>query len=436
ALNALMAVREGRTLDDALTPAMADLSVRDRALAKRLATGTLRSMAILDTKAKAFMKRNFPAKALKARMVLNMGLYQLADSDSPDYAINSTCLNLLGSQRYKVYKPVVDAVLRKVAAERDAWITEFEEGRALWLPRWLKEKWGHDFGENRLNAITSSASNIPVTDLMFGSVERRTAFVEALDGEHPCFELPNGGLRLATGHGPIVKLPFFDEGDWWVQDFAATMPAIVLAEGFDDGLNGKHVLDLCAAPGGKSLQLAALGAKVTAVEISETRAQRLIENVDRCGGGLAGHVRVLVEDALALEEADKYDAILIDAPCGASGTLRRHPEWPYIRDRESHLDNLDIQRKLLEKSAKLLKNNGKIVYSVCSIDPEEGRKQIIGIRPLLQTELFDAFKGTLPNALIHKGTVRTFPDSWASDDTEQNIYQGMDGFFIGRLSLP
>ncbi len=231
--------------------------------------------------------------------------------------------------------------------------------------------------------------------------------------------LPNAALRLGPSQGSIAQLPGYEEGDWWVQDAAAQVPVMMLGD-----VAGKRVLDLCAAPGGKTLQLAAQGANVTAVDISENRLQRLHENLERC----KLTATVIAQDALTFEDEQGFDAILLDAPCSATGTLRRHPELLWQRREDSLLTQRRLQAKLLGRAVRLLKPDGVLVYAVCSLEPEEGIEQVKAALSALPLAI-SAMPSTpdwLTPLLTTEGFFRSAPQTWAQ-------YGGMDGFFAARL---
>jgi 16S rRNA (cytosine967-C5)-methyltransferase len=232
--------------------------------------------------------------------------------------------------------------------------------------------------------------------------------------------LPTGSLRL-TGAGQVSALPGYAEGGWWVQDAAAALPARLL-----DAQPGERVLDLCAAPGGKTLQLAAAGAKVTALDISETRMTRLRANLTRTGL----MAELVVADALAWEPAGAFDAILLDAPCSATGTIRRHPDLPFIKDGSDLAGLVALQARLLDRALGWLKPGGRLVFATCSLLPEEGEAQLAGAlarHPGLVVE--QAQLPGVPAAWwTAEGGLRLRPDNWADRG-------GMDGFFMARLRL-
>lgn len=233
--------------------------------------------------------------------------------------------------------------------------------------------------------------------------------------------LPTGSVRLASG-GQISALPGYDDGSWWVQDAAAALPVICL-----DPQPGEHVIDLCAAPGGKTLQLAAAGASVTAVDTSETRMVRVRENLKRTG--LTADLRV----GDALEETGQYDAVLLDAPCSATGTIRRHPDLPHAKDGSDFLALFDLQARLLDHAWTLLRPGGRLVYCTCSLLPDEGEVQVDEALNRLQGAVIDraavARPGVEPDWITGSGGLRLRPDYWADRG-------GMDGFFIAVLRKP
>jgi 16S rRNA (cytosine967-C5)-methyltransferase len=281
-------------------------------------------------------------------------------------------------------------------------------------PGWLWERWTKAYGVDGARLIGLAHADRPGLDLSFRSDP--AALNESLGGTL----LPNGQLRLPSGHAPVPELGGFREGGWWVQDAAATIPVHLLGE-----LAGKRVLDLCAAPGGKTLQMAAMGAQVTAIDVSDNRLHLLRANLARMG--LEAEVRV--EDMLSETLTGEWDAVLLDAPCSATGTIRRHPELPHLKQEKQIGELTGLQRSMLRKAATLVKPGGMLVYCTCSLEPEEGEAQVKWfLRWSNDFELLQAALPWLPlQAVSAEGWVRTLPFMKLGEA------QGLDGFFAAVL---
>jgi 16S rRNA (cytosine967-C5)-methyltransferase len=390
---------EGRMLSDF---SGADLAPADRARALRLAETVLRHLEPADRVLDRHLRK---APPLTARNVLRLATVERAMGAPAHGAVNAAVAIVRGNRRTAHLAGLVNAVLRSLP---EAGI--FEGLPPQRLPRWLRQPLVHAYGREVVTAIEAVQAGEPPLDLTL-----RPGF-PAPEGE----TLPTGSLRL-TGAGQVSALPGYAEGGWWVQDAAAALPARLL-----DAQPGERVLDLCAAPGGKTLQLAAAGAKVTALDISETRMTRLRANLTRTGL----MAELVVADALAWEPAGAFDAILLDAPCSATGTIRRHPDLPFIKDGSELAGLVALQARLLDRALGWLKPGGRLVFATCSLLPEEGEAQLAGAlarHPGLVVE--QAQLPGVPAAWwTAEGGLRLRPDNWADRG-------GMDGFFMARLRL-
>jgi 16S rRNA (cytosine967-C5)-methyltransferase len=390
---------EGRMLSDF---SGADLAPADRARALRLAETVLRHLEPADRVLDRHLRK---APPLTARNVLRLATVERAMGAPAHGAVNAAVAIVRGNRRTAHLAGLVNAVLRSLP---EAGI--FEGLPPQRLPRWLRQPLVHAYGREVVTAIEAVQAGEPPLDLTL-----RPGF-PAPEGE----TLPTGSLRL-TGAGQVSALPGYAEGGWWVQDAAAALPARLL-----DAQPGERVLDLCAAPGGKTLQLAAAGAKVTALDISETRMTRLRANLTRTGL----MAELVVADALAWEPAGAFDAILLDAPCSATGTIRRHPDLPFIKDGSDLAGLVALQARLLDRALGWLKPGGRLVFATCSLLPEEGEAQLAGAlarHPGLVVE--QAQLPGVPAAWwTAEGGLRLRPDNWADRG-------GMDGFFMARLRL-
>ena len=400
ALRLLDAVfRRGETLEMAEGAALADIrKAPDRALAKAIAGETLRWLTDLDRLIDSATQQNLPDDA-KARMVLRLMLAQALRLETPPHAVIATGLPLLAGGPRRLAHGVFSALVKQQAA-----LPEVPT-----LPERVAQRWGAD----KAAAIAPGLAFPPELDL---------ALKDAAETEARAVRM--GGISLAPGHirlprGTAVEsLADFKAGDWWVQDLAASLPARLLGAG-----EGRHALDLCAAPGGKTMQLAAAGWKVTALHMSKRRLDLLKDNLKRTGLK-ASPVRA---DALTWEPKHRFDAILIDAPCTATGTCRRHPDVLHRIGKGQIAEMVELQRALVSRAAEWLNPQGVLVYAVCSLEAEEGEEQAAWIdancglspKPITAEELP---AGLAPTS---EGWLRTHPGMLA----EQG---GLDGFFVGR----
>ncbi len=403
--------RRPKPADEALVghPAFEDLDRRDRAFARLLVLTVLRRLGELDALARPHLR--FEPKDLRARNILRLGTAQLRFLGTPAHAaVNETVRLAVGKQAPMV--PMLNAVLRRVA---DAPPVELDAAR-LDTPSWLFNSWTAAYGEPAARAIAAAhLAEAPLDLVVKGDP---APWVEALDGRL----LPGGTLRCPGG-GPIDQLPGFAEGAWWVQDLAATFPARLLGD-----VAGRRVLDLCAAPGGKTMQLAAAGARVTAVEVDADRALVMRANIARVG--LEAAVETVVADARAWSPEMPFDLVLLDAPCSATGTIRRHPDILWAKSAEGLARLTGLQDELLLAASRMVAPGGKLAYAVCSLQPEEGPQRIKAFLerepgfvrdPIGREELLG-----LPVDLTPEGELRTLPCHLAEEG-------GMDGFFVARL---
>jgi 16S rRNA (cytosine967-C5)-methyltransferase len=322
-------------------------------------------------------------------------------------------VNLMHPEQKKP-RGLINAVLRKVATEGAAIVAEQDVARAN-TPDWLWQSWVNFYGEDTARDIAMAHLQEAPLDISLKGNDA-AAWAEKLEADI----LPTGGLRRMAG-GAVESLSGFAPEDgggseWWVQDVAASLPVQLLGD-----VKGQRVADLCAAPGGKTAQLAALGASVMAVDRSEPRLKRLKENLKRLGL----KVDVRTAEIEQWQPGESFDAILLDAPCTATGTIRRHPDLPYLKDETDVAKLAELQRRLAQKSWGLLKDGGRMVYCVCSLQPEEAEYQIRHLLALPGAEIVPADAGQLhlpAEAVAHDGALRTLPSMWSGRG-------GMDGFF-------
>jgi 16S rRNA (cytosine967-C5)-methyltransferase len=397
---------------------MFDLPVRDRALARAIVGMSLRRRGQIDYVLNTFLERGLPVKAGTLYPILLSGAAQLLFLNvAPHAAIDLAVRLAQWDPRAKRYDKLVNAVLRRVA-EKGASIAAGLDAAQINTPDWLWTRWVAEWGEERARAI--AAAHLVEAPLDLTVKADPEAWAERLSGR----VLPTGGVRLLP-KGRIEEMPGFAEGAWWVQDAGASLPAKLLGD-----VSGMRVADLCAAPGGKTAQLLVAGAAVVAVDSSNPRLALLDENLKRLG--LAAET--VVADASAWQPEEQFDAILLDAPCSSTGTIRRHPDIPYLKSDKDITELASLQARLLDNAVVLLKPGGTLVYSTCSLEPEEGESQIAGlmarneavrIEPIMRHEPFGDTEWAQAS-----GVLRTFPFELRLDTPE---WSGMDGFFTARL---
>ncbi|MEY8828149.1 RsmB/NOP family class I SAM-dependent RNA methyltransferase [Sedimentitalea sp. XS_ASV28] len=396
---------EGRLMAECLSAgALERLAPEERARAQRLALETLRGLERADRLLQRHLRKTPP---LTVRNALRLGTVELCRGEAAHGVVNAMVQIVGGHRRHGQLKGMVNAVLRKIAADGpDAW-TRLRIPR---LPKWLRaplvSAWGPE-AVAMMEAAHFAGAPLDVTG-------KPGADLSALDGA----ALPTGSLRLAAP-GQVTALPGYGAGDWWVQDAAAALPATLLAVG-----PGERVLDLCAAPGGKTLQLAATGADVVAVDSSAQRMKRLQENLARTG--LRAETRV----ADVLEESGQYDAILLDAPCSATGTIRRHPDLPHAKDGSEFGALIELQTRMLAHAWGLLRPGGRMVFCTCSLLPDEGEVQVEEALDMFADMRTDraalSRPGIDPAWITEEGGLRLRPDYWPDRG-------GMDGFYMALL---
>lgn len=399
-----------RLLSEVLARRVEGLSPDDRARAQRLAVVALRVMDRADRMLGPHVQKKPPARVLN---ILRLGVAEICEEGAAPHGVVNACVEIARSNRKTAgMAGLVNAVLRKVAGEAAKW-PSLPVPR---LPKWLRGPLVGDFGKDAvaaMEAVHYAGAPLDLTPKGDG-----VALARAVGGTL----LPTGSVRV-PGPVQVSSLPGYDAGEWWVQDAAAAIPARVLAP-----QPGERVLDLCAAPGGKTMQLAAAGAAVTAVDISPTRMRRLGENLARVD--LAADI--VTADALEYE-GGPFDAILLDAPCSATGTLRRHPDLPRAKDGSDFPGLFELQAHLIDRALGMLKPGGRLVYCTCSLLIDEGEEQVrdaLERHPELHVDP-EALKqpGIDPGWIGEEGGLRLRPDYWAERG-------GMDGFYIVVLRKP
>jgi 16S rRNA (cytosine967-C5)-methyltransferase len=413
-------LRRHRPLDEQLDdraahPDFAALPHRDRALVRALVTVVLRRLGTLRHLLGQWLK--LPADAPRVETVLLLGAAQILWLEVADHAAVDLAVRLIRADRRAArYAGLVNAVLRRVAREGAQFLAAVDTV-ALDTPQWLMARWVKTYGAQTARAIAVANGTEPALDLTVRNDPEHWA--SALGGR----VLPTGSVR-AIVHGPISQLPGYGEGAWWVQDAAAALPAKLFGD-----LRGRTVADLCAAPGGKTAQLAAAGVAVIAVDRAGGRLERLRQNLERLH---------LTAETVAVDvtqwRAGPFDAVLLDAPCSSTGTIRRHPDIPWLKRAADIAALAALQRRLVAQASELTKPGGTLIYCTCSLEPEEGVEIIrdfLDHNPSLRRQPISA--GEVhghPEWLTTDGDLRTLPCHLPDPDSRMG---GLDGFYAARL---
>lgn len=415
-------LRRGRPLDEQFDDRQSNhgfglLSERDRALTRNIVGTVLRRLGTLRKLLGGLLERGTPAEAPRVESALLVGAAQILFLDVPNHAAVDLSVRLAqADRRAGHYSGLVNAVLRKVTADGAQRVADLDMA-ALDVPAWLMTRWARAYGDETARAIAQAIGHEPALDL---TVPHDNAdWAERLRGR----VMPTGTVRMVA-HGPVTLLPGFSEGAWWVQDAAAAIPARLFGD-----VRGRRIADICAAPGGKTAQLASAGANVTAVDRSERRLLRLRENLTR----LNLTAEVVLADGTEWQ-TEPFDGVLIDAPCSSTGTIRRHPDIAWLK-RESDIAGLaDLQRRLLLHAVELVRADGTIVYCTCSLEPEEGEALVADVlaqEPRLRRDPIQPSEMSgLDGLLTRDGELRTLPCHWPDADSRM---AGLDGFFAARL---
>jgi len=397
----------------------AGLEPRDRALARLIAATVLRRLGELEALVASFLEKPLPARTGALQSILLAGAAQLTMIGTPPHAAISLAVDQTRQDRHASrFAGLVNAVLRRVATDGPARLATFDPVQ-LDIPAWLLTRWQSAYGEAMARGIAEASLREAPLDISVKS--DAAAWAERLGG----VVLPTGSIRT-DGGGRIDELPGFGEGAWWVQDAAAALPARLLGD-----VAGLDVADICAAPGGKTAELAAEGARVTAVDRSAERLARVTANLARLG--LAAET--VVADAGDWQPGRTFDAVLLDAPCTATGTIRRHPDILRLRRPADIAQLAQVQRRLLEQAATLVRSGGRLVYCTCSLEPEEGPAQVAGFlashpefvrQPITPVEI-----GGAAEWITGEGDLRTLPCYAVPGDPAA---RGLDGFYAARLA--
>jgi 16S rRNA (cytosine967-C5)-methyltransferase len=413
-------LRQRRALDDILesSNALTALAERDRALVRALVGVVLRRLGTLRRLLAMFLERGLPVQAPRVETALLLGAAQIFFLNVPDHAAVDLAVRVAQiDRRAAPFAGLINAVLRRLTREGAARLAALDP-LALDAPDWLMARWTAAYGAATARAIVAANSQEPALDVTVKN-----------DPEYWAAKL--GGRVLATGSvrlvapGAVSALPGFAEGAWWVQDAAAALPARLMGD-----IRGRRVGDLCAAPGGKTAQLILAGAKVTAVDRAPARLQRLRENLAR----LALEAEIVCAD---IEEwtAEPFDAVLLDAPCSSTGTIRRHPDVAWLKEADDIVNLSRLQRRLLDRAVALTKPGGTLIYCTCSLEPEENEDVIADLlarEPAMRRVAVANGDVFGHDELISKnGDLRTLPCHFPDGDSR---FAGVDGFYAARLA--
>jgi 16S rRNA (cytosine967-C5)-methyltransferase len=408
-------LRRKRPLDDAIEDNvdMTALAARDRAFARLLVATVLRRLGQIDALIAHCLNTPLPPRAAVVHDMLRLGIAQLLFLRTPAHAAVATTVDLAEARGFLSHKGLLNAVLRRLSIEGPA-LAEAQDAARLDTPDWLWQAWARAYGEDGARAIaTAHLKEAPLDLTVRGDPQGWAKLLEAQI-------LPTGTLRRVSG-GAITALPGYAEGAWWVQDAAAAIPARLFGD-----IAGKRVIDLCAAPGGKTAQLAVAGAIVTAVDRSQRRLDRLIANLNR----LDLSVEAITADAAVWQPRGKAAGVLLDAPCTATGAIRRHPDVPHLKSPDDVARLAIVQERLLAAASEMLEPGGTLVYCTCSLEVEEGPQQIARFLarggPFARAPIRPGEVGGLAELLTEEGDLRTLPSHFSELD-------GIDGFYAARL---
>lgn len=382
----------------------------DRAFAGRIARSAVRHLGTLGARLEARLTRGLPPKAGALQAILLVGAAEILRLGTPAHAAVDCAVRLAHEDaEAQAYAGLVNAVLRRLAEEGPRTENPLDD-----MPEWIAERWREAHGLRRARAIAAGSLMDAPLDLSVKSDPGRWA--KTLGG----VVLPTGTVRIKQPQGAVTALPGYDEGEWWVQDAAARLAFLALGD-----VRGQRVLDMCAAPGGKTAALAAAGAHVTALDRSTPRMARVVENLER----LNLKAETIVADATKWSGPNDFDMVLVDAPCTATGTLRRHPDAGWLKGEEDLAKLVALQGRLLTSAVRFARPGGRVVYATCSLEPEEGEGRVDAAPAGLKLDPVVA--GEMPGTeafLTEEGTLRARPDHWSD-------IGGVDGFFVARFAV-
>jgi 16S rRNA (cytosine967-C5)-methyltransferase len=411
-------LRSKRPLDEQLEAT--DLTVlpdRDRALVRNIVATTLRRLGTIRYLLAERLERGLPPEAPRTETAMLVGATQILFLDVPDHAAVDLSVRIARADRYAThYAKLTNAVLRRLALDGKERLATLDTVM-LDTPEWLMQRWIAAYGEPLARSIATAHAHEAALDISVKSDPQ--GWAEKLNGR----VLATGTIRTIA-HGQVPQLPGFDDGEWWVQDAAAAIPAKLLGD-----VRGKSVADLCAAPGGKTAQLGAAGAKVTAVDRSAPRLKRLAENLAR----LKFEAETITADA-AQWKHEPFDAVLVDAPCSSTGTIRRHPDIPWLKTENDIAKLIALQTRLLDHAVTLVKPGGMLVYCTCSLEPQEGEQAIAALLErnpgLKRSPVLPAEVGGLAEIVTPEGAIRSLPCHLPYPEPQMS---GLDGFYAARI---
>ena len=405
---------KNKSYDDAMVlhDGFRRLPLRDRAFVRKIVTTALRRLGQIDALISHCLKRDLPTKAIVVHDILRIAVTEIVFLKFPPHAAVDSAVTLVGSRNFPKLMGLTNAVLRRLVTEGQELLNRFPE--ALNIPKWMLESWKRAYGDTDTQEIIVSLLREPSLDI---TVKNNKEFwADKLDAD----VLSLGSLRKRFD-GRIEEMPGFAEGEWWVQDAAAAIPVSLLGD-----VSGMQILDICAAPGGKTAQLAAAGAIVTAIDRSSGRLKRLEKNLTRLGL----QANIVTADVTEWVCNKKFDAVLLDPPCSATGTIRRHPDILYSKTTNDLAKLVRLQESLLVRSSQLVKPGGKLIFCTCSLEVEEGESQIERFlstsNSFKRQTIKDNEVGGHSPFINEQGDLRTLPFYLKE-------VGGIDGFFASRL---
>ena len=372
---------------------------------------SIRHRGVIETIIKRFVKKTLPKNILEIKAGLILGVAQIFFSKIPPYASIDSTVNLFQG-KIKKWKSLANAVLRKINTEKRS-LEKIKNDLTLSIPEWLYLEWESQYGKKSVQKILEIYQQEPGLDLRVKNNAEKWASV--MGGA----KLGNNTVRVFN-KGKVENIKGYKEGMWWVQDIAAQLPVILMGD-----IKNKKVLDLCAAPGGKTIQMLSQGAIVKAIEVSKKRSEILLKNIKRMA--LSKNLKIELNDLMNLKSNSVYDIVLLDAPCSGTGTFRKNPDVVWIKNKSDVINNAKNQKKLILKALTFVKKEGFLIYSNCSLQKEEGEFLIDDLvkQKIMQIDLINEKEiSGYPKEIINKGLIRTLPYMYNG---------GMDGFFIARI---
>ncbi|MAS87053.1 MAG: MFS transporter [Micavibrio sp.] len=392
------------------------LEAKDKSFARMIASTVLRRYGQMLALINQFKDHPEPLHPQDLELILCVGLAQILCMRTPAHAALNETVNLCEILKLSKCKGLVNGILRNI--DRDGRVLFDAMSNDMCMPTWLYESWQRDYGSEQAQFMAEACLKEAPLDICVKNREDISIWQENLGADL----LPTGALRLKE-NVDVTELQGFQLGAWWVQDFAAQIPAKLFGD-----IRGKNILDFCAAPGGKTMQLASMGASVTALDRSVSRMQRLEENTVRIG--VQSAVEVVVADVLNYNSQKLYDGVLLDAPCTATGTIRRHPDLLHLKSQKDVQRLSDLQHKILEKAATFVKDGGMLIYATCSLQKQEGEDVIeafLAKNKSFKRQKIEAIElGGLTQLITPLGDLRCLPH-YLKDQG------GMDGFYAARL---